>query len=67
MLLILHTLLKPNKKSYGGAMKKPTLEEVKETLVKYNDGNDRFGTVFDAACKTIAHYISDDPKKPKKT
>ena len=47
-------------------MKKPTWEEVKETMVKYNDGNDKFGTVFDAVCKTIAHYISDEPRKPKK-
>lgn len=45
-------------------MKEVKWEDVKEKLVEFN-GSDRFGTVFDAVCKTIAYYANGVPKKKK--
>ncbi len=42
-----------------------TKEEVKEILVKHH-GNDRFGTVFDAVCATIAEVTNMPASRKKK-
>jgi len=58
-----------NTKSEGEGMKKVTFQEVKENMVKHNNGSSKFGTVFDALINTIVdlHNSMVDVKPVKKT